>query len=335
MGVKLQSALGGSVELNAPSTASNFTMTVPTTNGTVATTDQLQNFRNKIINGDMRIAQRGTSFTHTNTSLYPVDRIQSIAYNTGYTPPTGGTVARVQLTDSVFDGGTQFSHAIRLTPNTSWKLNYLWQKIEDVTQFSNTTVTLSFYGRVGSGTFKPTDGSQNAIRIEQDFGSGGSSSVSTYANWSTALTTSWQRIVVTVSLPSISGKTIGAGNCLNVMIYNNSDLSSVSWMEITGLQLETGSVATPFERRPIGAELALCQRYYQQYNTGQTPQTFSPSSNTTSATLNFKVSMRAIPSIVNVGTGAVQVVSTESITTYQGSITGWYNPAPINVSSEL
>ena len=65
MGVKLQSALGGSVELNAPSTTSNFTMTVPAGNGTVATTDQLGNFRNKVINGDFRFWQRGTTGSAT------------------------------------------------------------------------------------------------------------------------------------------------------------------------------------------------------------------------------------------------------------------------------
>lgn len=58
MGVKLQSALGGSVELTAPSTASTYTLAVPAGNGTVATTDQLISFRNRVINGDMRIDQR-------------------------------------------------------------------------------------------------------------------------------------------------------------------------------------------------------------------------------------------------------------------------------------
>jgi hypothetical protein len=38
---------------------------------------------------------------------------------------------------------------------------------------------------------------------------------------------------------------------------------------ITGVQLEVGSIATPFERRPYGMELALCQRYYQTFYPGQ------------------------------------------------------------------
>lgn len=218
-------------------------------------------FKNKIINGDMSVAQRGTSFSHNGaTGRYPVDRFYSIMYDAGYASPTGGTVSQVaNSVDGVSDGGVQFTEAIRITPHTSSKLCYLYQKIEDVRQFSNTTVSFSFYARVNSGTFTPSNG----LRFEQSFGSGGSTEVNTFVNWPKAITTSWQRFEVTVSLPSISGKTIGSGNHLNVMFYSNENISTVGWLEITGVQLEIGSVATTFERRPQQIELSLCQRYYE------------------------------------------------------------------------
>jgi hypothetical protein len=69
---------------------------------------------------------------------------------------------------------------------------------------------------------------------------------------------------------------------------------------ITGVQLETGSVATPFERRPYGTELALCQRYYQKISLTANPQTWGNGYwNTTTQVLlwvPFITTMRAAPS---------------------------------------
>ena len=253
-------------------------------------------FKNKIINGNMSIAQRGTSFSHNGaTSRWPVDRFFSLMYDTGYASPTGGTVSQVTIsTDSVSDGGVQFTEAIRVTPHTSSKLCYLYQKIEDVRQFSNTTVTFSFYARVNSGTFTPSNG----LRFEQSFGSGGSTEVNTFVDWPKAITTSWQRFEVTVSLPSISGKTIGTGNHLNVMFYSNENISTVGWLEITGVQLEIGSVATTFERRPVGIELSLCQRYYTDCGTWFVQgYGYGTGSDGTGSALMFPTTMRATPTM--------------------------------------
>jgi hypothetical protein len=76
-------------------------------------------------------------------------------------------------------------------------------------------------------------------------------------------------------MPSISGKTLGTNNdhfvSLAIWFDAGSDFNSRTdslgqqsgTFEIAQVQLEPGAVATPFERRPIGTELALCQRYYQ------------------------------------------------------------------------
>ena len=89
------------------------------------------------------------------------------------------------------------------------------------------------------------------------------------------LTTSWQKFTVTVNIPSISGKTLGSNNDDFLGLYfwldagsdYNSRTNSLGQQsgtfDIAQVQLEAGSVATPFEMRPIGTELALCQRYYQ------------------------------------------------------------------------
>jgi hypothetical protein len=97
-------------------------------------------------------------------------------------------------------------------------------------------------------------------RYTQEFGSGGSSAVDT-GSTSHSITNSWARYTANVTLPSVVGKTIGAGSSLRV-IFDSSSINVA--VDIWGVQLEAGSVATPFKRNApsIQAELAACQRYY-------------------------------------------------------------------------
>jgi hypothetical protein len=143
----------------------------------------------------------------------------------------------------------------------------LQQRIENVRTFAGEQVTYSFFAKAASGT------PSIAITIEQNFGSGGSSTVTTHIS-KIPITTSWARYSVTFNVPSVSGKTIGANSLLNV--YNfvsagsnaNANTGSLgiqsNTFEIWGVQLEAGSVATPFRRNAnsLQGELAACQRYY-------------------------------------------------------------------------
>ena len=221
--------------------------------------------RNLIINGAMQVAQRGTSFSHNGQVFaWGADRFQSQWYTSSFGTPTGGTTAQVDLTDSV-SSGLQFTKAIRLTPHTDSEKVYFSQKVEDVKLLSGKTLTFSFYARTGAGSFNLFPG--GTMRVLQSFGSGGSTSVSNELTASATVTTSWQRFEITYTIPSVAGKTIGAGNFTQFYILNADDLTSLngSWIEVTGVQLEAGSVATPFEHRSYGQELALCQRYFQKY----------------------------------------------------------------------
>jgi hypothetical protein len=130
------------------------------------------------------------------------------------------------------------------------------------------------------------------------------------------LSTSWQRFSATVSVPSITGKTIGTN-------ANSSHLRALFWVsagssfdartdslgiqsntfDIWGVQLEAGSTATAFRRNAnsLQGELAACQRYY--YRTTATTNFgsvsgFFPATSTTVANCIFQlpVTMRATPS---------------------------------------
>jgi len=135
------------------------------------------------------------------------------------------------------------------------------QRIEDVRVFAGQTVTFSFYAKAsGSMVFTPT--------FNQVFGSGGSATVNT-AGSNVTLTTSWARYTTTITLPSISGKTIGTNSYLNAsMVYSSGSLNTAT-LDVWGWQVEAGSVATAFQTATgnLQTEITACERYFQKKNT--------------------------------------------------------------------
>jgi hypothetical protein len=214
---------------------------------------QLAGFRNKIINGGFDIWQRGTSFTFNSSGGYTADRFNMSS-------GTGGVavISRQTFTPGQTDvpGNPKYYMQIQHTTDGGTPAN-LDTRIEDVNTFSGQNATFSFYGKVSSGTSSWTP------RLVQFFGTGGSATNVTMAAEIT-LTTSWQRFTVTFAVPSTSGKTIGEGNYLRPDIYRGTT-GTVTY-HFANVQFEAGTVATPFEYRPIGTELALCQRYYYRSN---------------------------------------------------------------------
>jgi hypothetical protein len=73
-------------------------------------------------------------------------------------------------------------------------------------------------------------------------------------------------------------------------------------VQITGVQLEVGKVATPFEHRSYGEELALCQRYYNKFDVGYLVLTAYNSGTKLHGNIYFPVEMRASPSSQIIGT---------------------------------
>jgi hypothetical protein len=149
------------------------------------------------------------------------------------------------------------------------------QRIEDVRTLANQTATVSFWAKANSGT------PNIAVRLEQNFGSGGSSSVFALFDVVKTISTSWARYSFTATVPSISGKTLGAGSYLAFRIYYAAgsavaDVGSVGLQDNTfdlwGVQVEAGSVATAFQTATgtLQGELAACQRYYQRITSGAT-----------------------------------------------------------------
>ena len=215
--------------------------------------------KNAIINGDMGIWQRGTSISLTNnTAAFGPDRFNV------YTSFSAGTSSFSQQT---FTPGTapvagyEGTYFARLTCGSTATYFELNQGIEDVRKFAGQTVTFSFWAKA-SASIVITPG------FNQRFGSGGSSTVTTSGSNQT-LTTSWTRYSVTINLPSISGKTLAAGNHLNTFLVYASGTINSATIDIWGWQVEASNTATAFQTATgtIQGELAACQRYYESINT--------------------------------------------------------------------
>jgi len=205
--------------------------------------------KNKIINGDFGIWQRGTTFT-TN-GVYTADRFQMV------TAVGEGTVSQQTFTPGTAPvAGYEGQYFLRYNATASNTDPRILQNIEDVRTFAGETVTISFWAK------SATSNALALIQFRQNFGSGGSAAVDTNTTPGFTLTSSWVRYSRTVTVPSISGKTIGASSNLRVTF----DLanSTAFDFDVWGVQLEAGSTASPFQTATgtKQGELAACQRYY-------------------------------------------------------------------------
>jgi hypothetical protein len=257
--------------------------------------------KNLIINGGFDVWQRGTSFTADN--VFTTDRWKSADGSGGSPARTASRQAFTLGQTDVPDAHYYFRHD-QTGASTSGNSSFT-TKIEDVTRTAGKTLTLSFYAKANASmTIGP--------RFIQGFGSGGSPSSSVEITETTVtIGTSWTKHTLTVTMPSISGKTIGSDGVHTSSTILNIDFNPTGTFtfEIAQVQLELGSVATDFEHRSYGEELALCQRYYNTSGivlSNGTPYRYHNQ-------INLPVEMRASPSIttaaVDSGSGGTIVAT--------------------------
>jgi hypothetical protein len=218
--------------------------------------NNLAMFRNKIINGNFDIWQRGTSFNITAANTFTADRWFINYDGSGATRTTSRQAFTLGQTD-VPDEPTYFLRANQSVAGSGGNYNTLHQRIESVRTLAGKTITVSFYAKA--------DTSRNiTFNINQFFGSGGSPSSTVFIQSPTfSLTTNWNKYQYTLSIPSIAGKTIGTYGDDFLEISINFPINTTFTIDIAQVQVEKGTIATPFELRPIGLELQLCMRYYQ------------------------------------------------------------------------
>jgi len=214
--------------------------------------------KNLVINGGFDIWQRGTSFA-IGSFQYSADRwrVGRGAFETG---------ATFSRQNADLQGFRYCIRAQRNSGNTTTGGGYLATSFEtsDSLRFSGQPVVLSFYAKRSSGFtgFGISVILQNGTGIdeinftESNFATGANNIINSAAS---TLTTSWQRFTYTGTVPSNSTQ-LG----IRFIVAYSGTAPADDYVDITGVQLEVGSVATPFSRAGgnIQGELAACQRYF-------------------------------------------------------------------------
>lgn len=300
-------------------------------------TGPLAGFRNLVINGNFDVWQRNT--TSTANGYGSADRWRNEINGSTC------TMSRQAFTlgqTSVPGEPTYFCRMVVTSSAGAANFSNLQQRIEGVRTVAGQQVTASFWAKADAA--KPI-----AVELIQTFGTGGSpsSAVTAIGTTKTTLSTNWQKVTVTATVPSISGKTLGSNgdDFLGLIIWfdagsnfnaRTSTLGQQSGtFEIAQVQVEPGPVATTFEQRPYVVEYALCQRYYETGTAGQSINNAAAAA-TVSHTVYFRVTKRAAPNCT-IDLGATQVANSNALTTYQGSIAAgaWYNPGNYTANAEL
>jgi hypothetical protein len=284
------------------------------------TADSLQGFRNRIINGDMRIDQRnaGASYTQTGAAgQYSLDRWNvsgditskfSVQQNAGsVTPPTGFTNYLGATSLSAYSVPVSEAYIIRQQIEGFNVADLAWGTA------SAKTVTLSFWVRSSlTGTFGgvlKNSGNNRSYPFTYTISAANTWEQETVTiagdTSGTWLTNNGIGLMVIFSLGSGSSVSGTAGAWAASSLFSATGAVSVvgtnaaTWY-ITGVQLEVGSVATPFERRDYGRELAMCQRYYYKTFPGGSGQPYGVGFNNSTTVARvytaFPVSMRSGPS---------------------------------------
>jgi hypothetical protein len=206
--------------------------------------------KNMVVNGSFAVSQRGTSFSAPN-GTYTLDRMRCAQAN------SADTISQQTFTAGQTDVPGSPKNYLRFAFGAATANRVLETRIEDVYTLSGQSITLSFYAKASAAH-------TSTIEMTQNFGSGGSSDAA-FGTQSYDITTSWQRFDFTLSCPSISGKTVGAGNYLSAAFIRSLSAGPSINVDIALLQLEVGEQATPFDHsESYGETLAKCQRYYHR-----------------------------------------------------------------------
>jgi len=338
--IVIQGDTSGSITVEAPSVAGTHTLTLPKATGNIATDATVGlGTKNLIINGDMRIAQRGTSATglgNGDNGYHTIDRWQFFE--------SGAFTGEFTMSqDTDVPSGKGFSHSLKFdctTADTTLASNdsiRIYHKLEGQNlqhlkygTSSAETLTLSFWVKSNK------TGSYTAFMYEFD------NAYQQCHTFTVDTADTWEKKTITINPDTVNSidNDNGAGLLVSFIIGAGTDFTSgtqrtdwtailnadsfvgqtvnladstSNYINITGVQLEVGENATPFEVRPYDMELARCERYYQKsYSYETVPATaFSTgsvhavqcswaSSNTNSIaglTVSLQTRMRSTPTL--------------------------------------
>jgi hypothetical protein len=314
-----QDDLAGTVNLLSNASAATGTTLISNAAGTSFAWQSAYN-GNAVINGGMDIWQRGTSSTTTSND-YVADRWQK--YVAGI---SGRTYSRQSSGLTGIQYGFRMARDSGNTNTSGLSLFYNFES-SDSYRFAGQAVTFSFYAKAGANY----SSASSALGVQLAYGTGTDQNlISGYTGQtntilsSATLTTTYQRF-------SFTGTVNAAATQLGIQFYWTpvGTAGANDWCEITGVQVEFGSVATTFKRSngsggTLQGELAACQRYYWRTTAGTS---FGPVTNTgigQSGTVvytfvKYPVTMRVSPTGIDYANLQISDITNNTV------ITGTFN----------
>ena len=258
---------------------------------------------NPLINSCMDIWQRGTSIANTASTLYTADRWVTVG------SPAAFTISRQATGDTTNLPNVQYCARVQRNSGQTNTTGFDFLQGFETTNsipYAGKTVTMSFYARAGAN-YSPTS---SILQAQLYSGTGTDQSPTaaftgqaTVINQNATLTTTWQRFTYTAS--------IGATATQLKTIFSmapTGTAGAADFYEITGVQLDIGSVALPVRRNgaTIQGELAACQRYYWRISNGSVYSSYGTgvagSSTLAYIVINYPTSMRINPTSVDFST---------------------------------
>ena len=262
------------------------------------------NFTSLIDNGNMNLAQRGTTAVTaiTTSAKYLWDRWAAVS-------GTSTSVTLTNITSGVPSLFTNAAQVARVSGQSGVVKVCFMQEIptSDITPLAGQPVTLSFWATAGSGLTS----AGNVLTAQVTTGTGADEGLATWltglagaasaipaANAATTLTTAWQRFAVTGTLAATTTEAV-----VNFCYTPVGTAGSSDYFQITGVQLQQGTTASNFEVRPIVMELEKAQRYYWQWlepanSYAAVPGMCSAQSTTVAVcSIPLPVQMRAAPTV--------------------------------------
>jgi hypothetical protein len=260
---------------------------------------------NPVLNSAFQVWQRGTTITGAAAITYSADRWMALrdAFVAGF------DVSRQVTNDTTNLPFIQYCARVQRTAgNTGLQFMWMANNFESINSipYAGKTVTLSFYARAGANYSSASNVLQarlySGLGTDQNIATG-YTGTATPIDQNATLTTTWQRFSYTATVASAATELAIRFGYTPVGTAGAND-----YYEVTGVQLEVGSVATPFKTYAgtLQGELAACQYYYKPtlYGIGKF-------TSTTAAVLqvNYGI-MRVAPSVVFVSGGIDEIGTT-------------------------
>jgi len=284
-------------------------------------------FKNLLINGGFDVWQRGTNIAGGNTT-YTADRWQSSSVSTNYIITKGTNLAQIKRPDNVTE---EFAVAF-------------YNQLETVDSLPLAGKKVTFSGRLT----KSTGFSCASITVRIVSGTGIDEGALGWSGWT------GQSTIANIIIPAadidgrkfnITGTVPTNSSQVAVMISTSSFIGTAlnDSVNLVEMQLEEGSVATPFEQRPYGLELSLCQRYFNRLvsvagSGGSGDRVLTGVAKTTTDSrfhYLFPVTMRTLPTFIASSLGevlqediswtAVSTLTSGAVTNYNINLIATYS----------